>query len=69
MNLKKLYPELFPKTINYWRIPSKTTKGLEYVVSQKKDGTYSCECSGYRTTGNCRHIKRLRNQLAGYYYE
>lgn len=69
MNLKKLYPELFPKASRYYRVPSKTTKGLYYTVSANDDGTYSCECSGYRTSGNCRHIKRIINQLNGYYYE
>jgi hypothetical protein len=40
--------------------PSSTTKGLSYRVALSRDGTWSCECDGFKHLGKCYHLDEVR---------
>ena len=48
------------------KIKSSTIEGLEYEVDLEK-GT--CECSGFRSTGHCKHLKLARATEMGQFKE
>jgi len=44
---------------------SKTKHGVVYQTTKDKSGNYTCDCPGYKYTGDCRHIA-LEKRKSGY---
>ena len=50
------------KIINTFRVPSKTTKGLEYTVEIDMYGNMYCDCPALKV---CSHIKVVKYKYNG----
>ncbi len=55
---------------NNYLVPSRSSPGLLYTVSfdvgSDRSRTYACECLGWRTTQNCRHIRAVLDFVAAH---
>jgi len=49
--------ELYGKIINSYRVPSKTTKGVEYTVEIDMFGNIYCDCPALKV---CSHVKLVK---------
>jgi len=53
------------KIINSYKVPSKTTKGVEYKVEIDMFGNIYCDCPAIKKI--CRHIRIIKNKMKGNY--
>lgn len=67
VNGSLLLPRYLPKVLYEEEVPSESTPGVWWTVTQYADGTFSCDCPDYRIRRrlageDCKHITGVRNR-------
>jgi len=57
---KEILEKYNPASMFQFKVKSKSQVGKYYVVSYLSDGSYGCECPGFRFSKGCKHIKFVK---------
>ena len=60
------FPALKPKKV--WKVPSKSVPGKTYSVVDVGGGELACDCYAGSFKADCRHKRRIRNDIEGLKY-
>lgn len=48
-----------------YKVPSRTSPGVEYEVAKDSNGNLQCTCTGFTYRGSCWHVDAVRDLLKG----